>query len=290
LWLTAAAAHAGTRRAAGDPFQADIAALAAARQMVRDTLIEAPGLSSLYRDLSAAHLLCRPAASLPSVEAAVEAVIRRLLGDNAALSPLASQLMAAVEAGAPAPGPAPGGYRPFRPVPLWPDLRAVEFSAPSEVETRDTEGTPEDGEGRTRRARRRRSDQAERTDSFILHKFEAILSWAEFMNLNRRVEDDDLDNARKAADDQEEIGLGQLSKAPATRLKLHLDLAPEDVDREALAGSFTYPEWDARTGVYLPAHVRVLASDVTVPADAAAPPREAAAARRIKAVRRQFEA
>ena len=37
-------------------------------------------------------------------------------------------------------------------------------------------------------------------------------------------------------DDQEEIGLGQISKAPATRLKLHLDLAPEDVDREAMSG------------------------------------------------------
>ena len=34
--------------------------------------------------------------------------------------------------------------------------------------------------------------------------------------------------ARKALDDQDELGLGQISKAPATRLKLHLDLAPED--------------------------------------------------------------
>lgn len=32
--------------------------------------------------------------------------------------------------------------------------------------------------------------------------------------------------AKKAAEDHEEIVLGQISKAPATRLKLHLDLAP----------------------------------------------------------------
>ena len=64
----------------------------------------------------------------------------------------------------------------------------------------------------------------------------------------------------KAADDQDEIGLAQVSKAPATRLKLHLDLAPEDVDREALSGISTYPEWDVRTASYLPAHARVLSS------------------------------
>ena len=103
----------------------------------------------------------------------------------------------------------------------------------------------------THRARRRKADQAERKDSFILHKFEALLTWAEFINLNRRVEDDDTDDAKKAADDQDEIGSGQISKAPATRLKLHLDLAPEDVDREALSGMPTYPEWDVRTGAYL---------------------------------------
>ena len=107
-------------------------------------------------------------------------------------------------------------------------------------------------------SRRRKADQADRTDSFILHKFEAILSMIEFLNLNRRVEDDDEGTARKAADDQDVIGLAQVSKAPATRLKLHLDLAPEDVDREQISGTLTYPEWDVRIASYLPTHARVL--------------------------------
>ena len=52
--------------------------------------------------------------------------------------------------------------------------------------TRATEGAPEQGEGnKSYRARRRKADLAERKDSFILHKFEAILSWAEFINLVR---------------------------------------------------------------------------------------------------------
>ncbi|GAB1361910.1 hypothetical protein MASR1M32_11460 [Rhodobacter sp.] len=134
-----------------------------------------------------------------------------------------------------------------------------------------------------------KADQADRKDSIILYKFEALLTWAEMMNINRRVEDDDLENARKAAEDHEEIVLGQVSKAPATRLKLHLDLAPEDVDRERIAGAFTYPEWDARGGVWLPDHCRVLAAPVE-PAPDWTGVSDEAARRRIRAVKRQFEA
>ncbi|MFP1643098.1 nitric oxide reductase activation protein NorD [Pontitalea aquivivens] len=295
LWLAAAAAHAGAPVAQADPLAADLAALIAARDMVARTLHEAPGFRGLYRDLCAALLALRPVEKRPATEAAVEALVRAQLGDPAPLPDAAQALQARLGAGDPgeqlAGLVAPRGYRPFRPVALWPDLRELARSEANAVETRDTEGTPEEGEGaRTHRARRRKADQAERTDSFILHKFEAILSWAEFINLNRRVEDDDNDDARKAADDQDEIGLGQISKAPSTRLKLHLDLAPEDVDREALSDICTYPEWDVRSGAYLPAHARVLASAIAPSDDIAAFQADPAAQKRIRAVRRQFEA
>lgn len=39
------------------------------------------------------------------------------------------------------------------------------------------------------KARRSESDLAERRDSLILHKFEAIFSWVENLNMNRRIED-----------------------------------------------------------------------------------------------------
>ncbi len=292
LWLAALAAHApaGTTLPE-DPLQADLSQLAAANAMVRATLDDAPGFRALYADLCAATLALRPASPLPATEAAVEALIRAELGEPLPLPAEARKLRDAMIAGEIDALRAPRGYRPSRPVALWPDLRRLDASAASEVETRQTEGTPEEGEGNTmHRAKRRKAEQVERKDSFILHKFEAILSWAEFINLNRRVEDDDPDSAKKAADDQEEIGLGQISKAPATRLKLHLDLAPEDVDREAISGQFTYPEWDVRTGAYLPAHARVLVSPVE-PGDGIpefrADPR---ANRRVRAVKRQFEA
>lgn len=294
VWLAAAAAHAGQAPAASpaDPLRADLAALAAAQGMVGATLREAPGLRALYADLRAAVLATRRVARLSQAEADVEALIRHLLGDPAPLSPRARALreMIACDDFSALPR-APRGYRPYRPVVLWPDLRPPGISEATAVETRATEGPPEAGEGsRTHRARRRKAEQADRNDSFILHKFEAILSWAEFVNLNRRIEEDDNDDAKKAADDHDEIGLGQLAKAPATRLKLHLDLAPEDVAREALSGQVLYPEWDARAGVYLPAHARVLHSLVEAGINPPAFTTDPRAQARIRAVRRQFEA
>lgn len=289
LWLTAICAHGVVPVAYDDPLQRDLARLAAARAMMRATLDNAPGLTALCHDLSAVVLAQRPRLNLPDTEAALEAVIRHLLGDDAPLSDQAQTLLAALDA--PGGMTAPRGYREMQPVVLWPDLGLGELSDGTTVETRDTDGTPEESHSqKTIRARRRKADQAERRDSLIFHKFEAILQWAEFLNLNRRVDDDDQDDAKKAADDQEELGLGQISKAPATRLKLHLDMSPEDADREKLGGKLTYPEWDARRGVYLQDHVRVLLNPAE-PADAdhdgLADP---AAQRRIRAVRRQFEA
>ena len=287
LWLAAAAAHAPSRRAETDPLRADLAAIAAAQATTRATLDAAPGLRPLWRRLAAAHLRARRRPRLSATEAGVEGLVRHLLGDPAAPD---GDLFARYES-PPESWRAPRFYRPFLPVPLWPDLRGVALSSPTEVESLPTEGEPEvSEEGTARKARRLKADQAERKDSIILYKFEAMLSWSEFLNLNRRVEDDDLDNAKKAADDHEEICLGQISKAPATRLKLHLDLAPEDVDRERIAGVFTYPEWDTRAGAYLPDHVRVLAAPVEVAPAVANAIADPASQRRIRAVRRQFEA
>ncbi|MEZ5777436.1 MAG: VWA domain-containing protein [Paracoccaceae bacterium] len=290
IWLAACSAHASIPAVDDDPLRADLAALIAARAITRETLVDAPGFAPLHADLCAAHLLLRRTPHLPEAERTVETVIRNLLGDPAPLAPKAQRMLDAIVSGDLSAYRAPRGYRPNCPVPLWPDLRPLAFSAAATVESRGTDGAPEEGEGRTHRARRRKADQIERNDSFILHKFEAILSWAEFINLNRRVDEDENDDAKKAADDLDEIGLGQISKAPATRLKLHLDLAPEDVDREALSGVDTYPEWDARSGCYLPAHARVLTSLAECGDEEPAFRADPRAAKRIRAVRRQFEA
>lgn len=292
FWLTASAAHAPQASREEDPLRADLHALAAAHQMTRATLADCPGLLELNLRLASSCLALRRSRTLPQWESAVEQAIRALLGDESLLDPLAARLLTQITAETPdfTAFTAPQGYRPFMPVPLWPELRLPETSARSEQSTPETGGPPQDGKEGVHKARRQKADQAERQDSLILHRFEAIFSWTEFLNLNRRVDDDDPDNAKKAADDQDEINLGQISKAPATRLKLHLDLAPEDVDRERLSGTYSYPEWDARSGSYLPDHCRVLVSDAEVSRETASFVKDARAQRRIRSVKRQFEA
>ncbi|MCB2128186.1 MAG: nitric oxide reductase D protein, partial [Rhodobacteraceae bacterium] len=239
LWLAACAAQAvPVGDLPDDPLQADLIALHRAQITVRAALDAAPGFKRLYKDLCGAVLALRRVPPLPPAEAAIETALRALLGeDDPAAGSRAAQMRAAIDSGDVANLTAPRRYRPMRPVPLWPDLRLPGASSATAMETTAADGAPDPApeDGPARRARRREADQAERQDSLILHKFEAILSFAQFMNINRRIDEDDEDDVGKAADDQDEIGLGQISKAPATRMKLHLDLAPEDVDREALS-------------------------------------------------------
>jgi nitric oxide reductase NorD protein len=110
-------------------------------------------------------------------------------------------------------------------------------------------------------ARREERDQANRTDSFIIHRFETTMSWAESLNLNRMVDDDDQDNAAKAAEDQDQLSLSQTLKRAAKRLRLSLDLSPQDAEHERLAGTYVYPEWNRRSGAYMLAHARVLEAE-----------------------------
>ena len=79
------------------------------------------------------------------------------------------------------------------------------------------------------------------------------------MNLHRDAEDDEENQARKAADDHDELGVAQIRKRAATKLKFDLDLSPKDVIAEELSDQHVYPEWDYRSNRYLPRNVRVLA-------------------------------
>ncbi|NIA69712.1 nitric oxide reductase D protein [Pelagibius litoralis] len=302
FWLAAVTAHAPEPIMEEDPLRADLRALAAARQMTRATLENYPGLNGLYSKLALACRSARRPRNLPRWEAAVERTVLTILDNDTPPDPPAADtqntdfLTAALVDLVAEPDAdfgalrAPRGYRPFLPVPLWPDLQPLARSAGATFDPPETGGPVQDSKDGVHRARRQKADQAERRDSLILHRFEAILSWAEFLNLNRRVDDDDPDSAKKAADDQDEIALGQITKAPATRLKLHLDLAPEDVSRERLSGVHLYPEWDVRSGLYLPDHCRVLASDAESAEEPAAFATDPRAQRRIRAVKRQFEA
>ena len=291
LWLAAWCVCAKVQGApASDLLRADIHRLRRAWVTTARVLNRFPGLQPIYRSLVNAYLPLRPQRQLPPAESWVEAELRHLLGQCRAVgegsdgwSPPGSHHLKVA---------APRGYRPFLPVPLWAERAPPPGLGRNAREEQDCE--PSDGSAQsdeaTIKAKRQNGSEADRKDSLILHRFETILSWAEFLNLNRAVDDDDDENARQAAEDQDELSLVEQRRRPATRLAFDLDLAPEDVDRERLSGAELYPEWDYRTATYLLDHVRVLVSPASDPDDLKTAPFDAAARRRIAAVRRRFEA
>ncbi len=297
-WLTAwaAVAEGEVPETAPDPLQADIALLRHAVRVTRRALGRYPGLAPTWRELCQAYLPLRPRRRLPPVEAQVEAALCAVL-DGSEVPTDADDVLAAVGGnGRPLTAfRAPRGYRPHLPVPLWgesapPPERRRPRDATEGDEPADSGGPPAEADDRAARPARRDDAPEDQRGSLLLNRFEKILSWAEFLRLNRAVDDEDADKARKAADDHDEIVLGRTRRRATTRLRLDLDLAPEDVEHERLSDVHTYPEWDYRRQAYLPDHCRVLERLATVPAGPPPWQPDEPARRRIRAVRRQFEA
>ena len=268
LWLAALAAHVQPFAAEGDALSADLAHLAAMRDGAARTLARCPGLRADHAALCAHLLGSRGDLAVSGAEREVERYARAVLGG----------LTVPVGSG----DAMPRGYAPLEPLPVWLmlDRKAGGVAAAGE----ETPGAPPGLVTATRKTGKREdNDQANRTDSFIMHRFESIFSWVESMMLNRATDDDDLHNAQKAAEDHDHINLTRHHKRAATRLRLHLDLAPQDADHERLSTAFTYPEWNHRARAYMPGHCRVLEAEA-MPGDGFAPD-----PRLIARVRRQFQ-
>ncbi len=233
--------------------------------------VEAPGLYAYYPEMSASIAEMRKTATRNQAEREMERSIQAVLAGESLDTTLPQEHSA---------------YKPFAPVALWLTLSRPQSGSPStaEHEADSKNMTSAIASSLKKQGERKDQDQTNRRDSFIMHRFESILSWAESLNINRHVDDDDEDNVQKAADDQDRITLSKQRKKAATRLRLHLDLSPEDAEHEALAGRFIYPEWNARTASYMQDHCCVL----EMPAEAGTEETEQDF-RRQKAAAKQFE-
>lgn len=267
LWLAAQAALADLSGITGDGTARDAAELAALANAMKAARALLPGLVQHVAQMDAFVLQTRTRPTLPPAEARVEASIQAMLsGTSRAGIPDAERA------------------RPYAPVPHWLHLDPVRRVTASEREAETQSAPPGIATTTRKQALRDTRDEANRSDSFIMHRFEGIMSWVESLNLNRMVDQSDDEDAAKAADDQDNITLSRHDQKAKTRLKLHLDMAPEDADHEAIADTLTYPEWDAASRSYLPDHVRVLEAAP----EARTPFRPDPA--RIARVRKQFEA
>lgn len=274
LWLTATAAvgwpsSGDSLPASAEPGESDRACLLLNQAASGAVLEVCPGLRGRFGMLCRHALERRP--GFAGSATGIERSIRAILAGGAVE---ADELPAIRQATRVAP------------VPFW-----LDFESPgSEASAADDEDpgssrAPSVSAGAPRQGRRRELAESNRKDSFIVHRFETILSWVESMDINRTVEDDDEDNAKKAAEDQDSVTLTRHDRKTASRLHLHLDLSPAEAEHERVAGKYVYPEWNHRKQAYMADHCRVLEADAAVPGDAAFRPDRHSAER----VRRQFE-
>jgi len=294
-WLTAFAAMAGDSCPiiGPDPLQNDLAFMRFAVGIDQALFRQFPGLKEMHDKLRPLILRNRPQRSLPTQEAAIENCIVAWLEDGSPTELARDywQLIHSSDENLEHIS-APKGYKTFLPMILWGEVVPNKREQANQRIPEEEDASPaiETDQEHARKAKRHKSDEVERDDPLVLHRFESILSWSEMMNINRGVEDEEEDAARKAADDMEEIGLADLSRKAATRLKFDLDLAPSDVEHERLAAKHTTREWDYRINAYHADHCRVLAGPARELPDGQIWQPDREARKRIRAVKRQFEA
>jgi nitric oxide reductase NorD protein len=271
-----------------DPLRRDLLALRRVRDTLALVIAQFPGLAPIYRHLASATAHARPERSLPRVEREVEGIVNALLG---AVAPPKGALWAVVIGDGQLPGRAPPGYRPMLPCPLWGDCWTRAAAAASgDDEDEDAPAAASEGEpdARKRFAVRQQEDRKAPGDPFILNRFEKILAMAEMVNVDRPSDDSDEDDARKAADDLDELAITRRKGRPSSKLRFDLDLPPEAVDAARIDAGRLYPEWNYRSRSYMPDHCRVVTSAASEQGDDWRP--DDAMMRRIRQVRRQFEA
>ncbi len=252
--------------------QADDDWLTGNQRLARSALERFPGLVSRYQRLVEAHLAERPdPGHLPPGEARAEIAIRQALTDPGSVSrPFLSHSQTGDPYWVRTPAAANGatksrrqGQRPPLPVPLWlhpdPPLPLGAAGAPSDPE--DQERTPDEASADLGRRRRRRAERAEmpkKDGGFIGIRMENIFSWGEYVRVDRATdEEDDLERAKAAAEDMDQIAVARDRKASGARLRFDLDLPAASEDDLILSDGERLPEWDWKQRRLLPDHCRI---------------------------------
>ncbi len=199
-----------------------------------------PGLHPRYRRLVTAVLESRiPPERLPQDEAAQEIALRQALREPGSVLDL------------------PAARRPPQPLPLWlyPTLLST-LSTTGQSQRWDGDVKPSGGKSMERDRRRRhaeRMDTPERKSPFLLpFRAESLLSWAEFVRVNRPTDDDPEPNAARAADDMDVLSVTRDGASTASRVRFDLDLPAASEDDLPLGPGIKLPEWDYRKRVLLP--------------------------------------
>lgn len=264
LWLAALAA---CDVAPGAPW------LERNQQAAAAALERFPGLAPAYRRLVAAHLEGRLAPEqLPADEGAQERAIRQALEQPGSVTAW----------------PAAGKKaKPPQPVLLWlsplsPQSVAPVGSPEDEAPREGASGGP-GSEDLTQAHRAERVELPQPKSPFILmFRAESLLTWGEYLQVNRAFDDEPDPNATDAAKDMDHLSLARGGPPPRSRVKFDLDLPSPAADDLQLGDGIPLPEWDYRQGQLQPGYVRLLPMTAREAAPLPLPPHLAPAAHRLR--------
>ena len=291
-----------------------------------------PGLRTRYARLVQAHLAQRAApsrlqGSARALEQAVQDALRASLpegGSGLARDDGTSPPTSAASQASPLP-PA-SAVAPTSVTPVWLWLQALHVgedaaesvadgAEPELPEARKEPDKPVQQDNKRRRAQRT-EDTTSKDGLVMFFRAESILSWSEFVRVNRTGDDEDNQDYSRVADDMEELHIANRKpgESLAARIKFDLDLPSASADDLPVGEGEPLPEWDykrqqlvegrcraqrlrARTEPKAPDAAGAAASPPAGDEAAAASAAEteaAALARRLKTtsrqVRRRFEA
>ncbi len=210
------------------------------------TLARFPGLQARYVRLVNAVLSLRiPPEKLPQDEAAQELAIRQALQAPGSVSAL------------------PNAKKPFQPVLLWMHPTPP-ISVASDVAVNDAAQDQKSSEN-SRTAKSRKKHAAERKEMpdskngfLMMFRAESILSWAEYINVNRaQDEEEDLESAEQAAEDMDVMTVTRDAETTAAKLRFDLDLPPAGEDETPLGEGIALPEWDYKKQILQPDYCRL---------------------------------
>jgi nitric oxide reductase NorD protein len=261
LWLIALAAH-------------DVAPEAkwiVRNQKATEAALQAlPGMQERYRRLLDATLAQRPdPASLPALDGAAETAIRAALCQPGSVTDFTP--------GKNPPAPVPLWLHPEPPVALGQQRKAAQ----NEPEQPDGSKVGTDAEARKRQAEA--VDMPENESPFMLmFRAESLFSWAEYVKVNRPLDEDDNDNAAKAANDLDFLSVANDGKTTASRIRFDLDLPAESDDDFLLIDGILLPEWHYRKQQLQPAHCRLQMMVARDAEPCALPPALRATAKRLR--------
>jgi nitric oxide reductase NorD protein len=216
------------------------------QQATLATLRLFPGLRPRYERLVEAHIAQRIAPdSMTADEAAQEIFLRQAL--RAPGSAERMPLLARREA------------RPPQPIPLW--LMASVAGAATPVVDQDGELPPEGSGSDPAKPQAHKAEQVEtpKNDSpfLIMFRAESLLSWGEYVRVNRAFDEDPDPNAGDAAKDMDRLSLMRDGQTSVSRVKFDLDLPSASEDDTPVGPGIPLPEWDYRKGLLLDDHCRV---------------------------------